>query len=87
MRALRDANGLPGTAIRDEHLHVTLCWFGYDCSDSGGLIAGSRASAGVVVAAPFRVVFNQLVGATASLLLVPSEPLAQLGAFQHQLTV
>lgn len=85
MRPLRDAQGGAGTAIRDEHLHVTLFWLGYDPPDVTALVGAARAAADGIVARPFRVLFDQLVGGPDSLLLKSGEPLPHVHTFQRQL--
>lgn len=85
IQQLRDAPGLTGKAVRDDLLHVTLLWLGYDPPDATGLATRARAAAATVAAAPFRIVFDQLVAGDGQLLLAPSERLEHVHAFQHRL--
>ena len=73
-----------GAPVKDGLLHVTLAWFGYDRGDLT-LLPRAMVAAEALRAAPFRLVFDQLVGAERSLLLVPSEPLGALEEFQRRL--
>lgn len=85
MRPLRDVPWATGTTVRDDLLHVTLLWFGYDPPDPTALALKAREAAGTIIAAPFRIVFDQLVAGDGTLLLRPSEPLDHVHGFQRRL--
>lgn len=85
MAELRDHRGFTGSPVRDEHLHVTLFWLGYDHPGTPALIGRAREVAASIAAPPLRIVFDKLVAAEGNLLLLPAEPLHHLRAFQQRL--
>lgn len=82
---LRDGAGGGGRPLRDELLHVTLCWFGYVERDDPWPLARARRAAGALAAPSFRILFDELVGAGRSLLVRGSERAAAPAAFQRRL--
>ena len=82
---LRDAVRERGSVVSDERLHVSLFVFDDYPALPAGLADGAIAAASGVVAAPFYILFEQLVAGKGSTLLSPSEPLPALIAFQERL--
>lgn len=87
MREARDRPGFGGLPVRDEHLHFTLLWLGYDHPGTPALVASAREAAGTIEGSPLRIVFDKLVAADNSLLLLPGDPLDHLHAFQRRLAL
>lgn len=81
----RDRPGLGGSKVADDHLHATLFWLGYDHPGTPAVVAAAAHAAGTIRAKPFRIVFDRLVAAENSLLVLPSDTLDHLHAFQNQL--
>ncbi len=84
---LRDAVRVRGSRVGDERLHVTL-FLGEDHPAlPPDLAERAIEAASGIVEAPFYVLFDRLVGGGGPTVLVPSEPLPALTAFQRQLAV
>lgn len=81
---LRDLFGANGTAVRNEHLHLTLFLF----EDRNGIapefLPALTATLDGLKAQRFRVLLNQL-SIKRNIVVRPSEPLPPLLAFQREL--
>lgn len=87
MAELRDRGSFGGSPVRDEYLHLTLFWLGYDHPGTPALIRSACEAAETLAAPPLRIVFDKLVAAERNLLLLPAEPLDHLRAFQQRLAL
>ena len=75
----------PGKWVRTEHFHVTLNILDDWPFLPFDLLEAMIAVGDALAFHPFRVVFDQLGGSSRSIVLRPSERIAALYRFQHQL--
>ena len=84
---VRDAAGPVGKPVPDDRLHITIVAF-HDYPDfPDEIVERARSIAAAARPVPFRVVFDRLIAGAHSALLVPSEPVRGIEAFQQRLSV
>lgn len=74
-----------GRSVALDRLHITIALFDDEARYPIDLADLAREAASSLSASSFRVVFDRVVGSPRSALLIPSEPLQGLKAFQHNL--
>lgn len=76
---------IEGRRVASERLHITIGIFDDEPAYPQEMADLAEQAAASIDARPFRVVFDRIVGSSRSALLVPSEPLRSIRAFQKRL--